>query len=212
MGAPGVIQPTQRWTSLHDTRSIASHYAFLKMFFLAALVLLVGRRSRARAVLAAGVFMGLLALDDMLELHEAMGGLINDHALSRVLSDRFAALGSHFGEHLVALVYAGAFAFILLAMQRSPDRVVRRFGLALVGYLALLGLCGVGFDFAHVVADLVLDRAVFVEKLASSLIALAEDGGELVAVSLGVGVVAVFLRRAPWGPAGQAMPTPQGQT
>lgn len=138
-----------------------------------------------------------------------MGGLINAHALSRVLSGRFAGLGSHFGELLVALVYAGAFALILLAMQRSPDRVVRRFGLALVGYLALLGLCGVGFDFAHVVADLVLDRAVFVEKLASPLIALAEDGGELIAVSLGVGVAAVFLRRAPWGPAAPTMPAPQ---
>jgi hypothetical protein len=209
MGAPGVIHPTQRWTSLHDARSIASHYAFAKMFLLAALVLLAGLRSRNRAVIAAGVFMTILAVDDMLELHEAMGGLINAHALSRVLSDRFVALGSHIGELLVALVYAGAFALILLAMQRSPERVVRRFGLALVGYLALLGLCGVGFDFAHVVADLVLDRAVFMEKLASSLIALAEDGGELIAVSFGVGLAAVFLRRAPWGTAAPAMPAPQ---
>lgn len=66
MGAPGIIHPTQRWTSLHDTRSIVSHYAFLKMFFFAALVLLVGLRSRSGAVLAAGVFMALLAVDDML--------------------------------------------------------------------------------------------------------------------------------------------------
>jgi hypothetical protein len=47
------------------------------------------------------------------------------------------------------------------------------------------------------------------EKLASSLIALAEDGGELIAVSFGVGLAAVFLRRAPWGTAAPAMPAPQ---
>jgi hypothetical protein len=99
--------------------------------------------------------------------------------------------GKDFGEILVSLGAASLLlGSIALCYWRSRDRTARSLTLALLPWLAVLALCGIGVDVAKRIM-----RVFYDTEWAVMIAGIVEDGGEMIAASFLTATVAyaVFL-------------------
>lgn len=147
-------------------------FQYIKVFWIVGLLVSLWWMRRLGMYLAwAAVYLYLLA-DDSLRIHEQLGGVIKT---AFDLRPAYGLRGQDFGELLVT----AGFGLILLVFLSVgfwfADRIARR-----ESYM-LLALTG-GIGFFGVVVDMLQSAAP--SGWVSSVFALAEDGGEMVLVSL----------------------------
>jgi len=172
--------------------SLPSLLQYAQLLGAVALFIWAYRAERTRARLAAAAIVGLILLDDALELHEAFGRRVAaDWDLPALLGLRPRDAGALiFAAALGAAILAAA----LWALRRASaaDRRLLRRVLALVGLMAFFAIV---VDSIHVLLPPKTTPTFF--------FATVEDGGELVvstamlAVALGQALAARETRSAP---------------
>ena len=123
-----------------------------------------------------------LCFDDAYEAHEQVGRQLGDWLAVQMGMDPRGHLLSFRWRDLGEALYLGGAALLILgplvAAYRRGGPVFRKASRRLAVMLLLLIICGIGFDLLHRNSLLQEFRAVV------HMIALMEDGGELVVVSL----------------------------
>ena len=155
-----------------NDRGFAANFLYLQevaVVLIATVLFLHHRREFVIGVLAA-MFLYVF-LDDAFLLHERVGLWLGE-AL------QFPAFGSMRPQDLGEIITFGAFGLIFAgllgfaSLRGSADE--RRTAQVLLGLLALLGFCGVGFDALHMLLD---------QPGLAMPLALLEDGGEMMVIS-----------------------------
>lgn len=158
--------------SLELDRGYGELFQYLKEYWIVLLLGFLAVQKRSPLYLAWSLLFSYLLLDDSLEIHEKLGGVIsNKLAFSSALNLR----AGDFGE-LVVSASVGLFFLIFIAIAyRFGDRTSRKTSKYLIMMLCALALFGIVVDMIHI---LVLYTSL------DPLLALVEDGGEMVVMSV----------------------------
>lgn len=157
--------------SLEEDRGYAEVFQYLKLFWASALLALLLLRTRVLAFGAWSLLFAYLLLDDAMQLHERFGVW----AAGRLdLGPALGLRGQDFGEWLASAVVLGTFVVLLGSAHLQRNRPGPTVSAPLFGLLLLLGVFGVMVDALHVA----------VRSLANTLLVVAEDGGEMLVVSV----------------------------
>jgi hypothetical protein len=169
----------------------------LKWLGASLLLVALAVRRRAMIYLAWVAIFFYFLVDDAASIHERWGGRLAaelqlDH-IQRIYIARFPGMflrSQDFGEMTVALIVAAAIAVILVlswpARNAARERTVTKL---LIAWLGLFAFFAVGVDMVHVMAMPVSAPATY-------MLALVEDGGEMICASLLVGGLAMELARS----------------
>lgn len=158
--------------SIEKDRGFAEIYQYVKTFWATALLMAVYLRVRTGIYLAWGVVTGFLLMDDALSLHESLGRIA---VASFDLQPAFALRSQDFGELMVVGVIGATLLALVAAMHRRADAPARAHSWQLLQMLLLLAVFGVVFDLVHSMAG---------SGTPAAFVALLEDGGEMVVMSL----------------------------
>jgi hypothetical protein len=159
--------------ALDTDLGMAELYQYVKLLWLLGCLGVAFCQTRRGAFIAWAGFFALLLLDDVAQLHEN-GGRYFARALG--LAGALGLRGVDYGELIVAAIIAAIGVTIVLATLRKTDRASRQLSLDMFALLCVLAMFAVALDAVH----------SFTYARAPALIdvlALAEDGGELVVVS-----------------------------
>lgn len=168
--------------SLEMERGFGEVYQYLKEYWIALLLLLIGVRRRIPVFVAWSALFGYLLADDSFELHERLGSAL---ARGLALPEDWLIRGRDVGEVLVAGgMGVLALAVIGLTHVRSDARA-RWVSGRLLRRLALLVFFGVGVDAVH---------QMFAPGAVSTLLGTVEDGGEMAVMTAIVWLVAGLYR------------------
>jgi hypothetical protein len=160
--------------SIEQDRGLAEIFQYLKQFVLAACLLVAFVRTRGWAFAGWGVFFGFLLLDDVLEIHEQIGRVLGSQL---GIPTVFGLRTDDYGEIAYSvLVGLGVVAFVMLIFRRGGD-VSRRVSADLLCLLGVLALFAVFFDTVHTIA-------YYRAPALAQMLALLEDGGEMLVMSL----------------------------
>jgi len=168
--------------SLELERGFGEVYQYLKEYWIALLLLVVGLRQGAPVLVAWAGLFGYLLVDDAFALHERLGAAISG---SLALPDGWPLRDRDVGEVLVAGavgVLALAAIGVAHALSEPPARQVSR---RLLRLLALLALFGVGVDAVH---------QMFAPGVWYTALGVVEDGGEMVVMTAVVWLAARLYR------------------
>lgn len=163
---------------LEQPLSVPSVLQWLELSAAVVLLVLAYARLRKPAYAAASAILGVVAIDDALELHERIGAWAED-------SLALPAIGGLEAHDLGELAFGGFLGLIILiliawAWIRS-ERPERTFIALMAGLMALLGLFGFVVDVFHAAAP--------EGSLREAFIGTVEDGGELIVATLTLAVV-----------------------
>jgi len=189
LGIVGAISENANFAIDRD-RGYAEVYEYIKMFWIALGLGGLAWRQRQALYGLGGLLFAFLAVDNIMELHEQLGAWSADafalEAGARVL-----------GSDMVQIAYWGGIGAATLLVgwrlyrQADPpaQRLGQRFLLGLVG----LAVFGVAVDTLHSIVRLATGSVFWDE-----LLAVVEDGGELVVISwiCAVALTATFRDRA----------------
>lgn len=174
--------------AIDQDRGLAEWYGYVKLSVVVVGLLIWAVRHRSRAMLAWAAAFGYVLLDDAMLVHEALGSsLASAVSFPSVLGLREQDLG----ELLVWLAAGLVLGTAVLVAHRRSQGAERRTSLALGVLFGLLIFCGLVLDMVH--------QALGGNRWLNALLTLAEDGGELLVVSVVVFVV-VSSRWAPHSP------------
>lgn len=161
-------------------RGYAEVFQYLKLAFVLLLVVVLAVERRSWRMLAWLPPFAYLLADDALRIHED-GGLIAAELLG--LEAALGLRARDFGEIVVALAAGGACLVLLVVAYFFADRRERWLFRALTALVALLAVFGIGLDLVH--------QAVSGGATGLDWLAVAEDGGEMIVVTL---MVVLLLR------------------
>jgi hypothetical protein len=172
--------------SIEQDRALPELFQYLKQALLSVGLFVLFLRTRGWIFLAWAAFFGFLMLDDMLEFHERVGKAVGP---TLGLPSVFGLRMDDYGE----IAYAGVVGlclvtFVGLALRRG-DLLARRLSSDLLCLLAALAMFAVLFDTLHTIA-------YFRAPVLAQVLALLEDGGELLVMSLITAYVADTLHNA----------------
>jgi hypothetical protein len=159
--------------SLEADGGLAEFYQYMKQFWLVICLTAAYFQRRETPFLCWSGLFGFLLLDDAVQIHERAGIWLGRQL---GLPAAFGLRPDDFGELIVAGFVGGTLLLTLaftLWRERGPSWRMSRDLLILTGALAA---CGVVLDTIHVVA-------YFRAPAFSSLLAMLEDGGEMLIVS-----------------------------
>jgi hypothetical protein len=157
----------------------------IEVLVVAGLVVL-WRRTRSSHLLVWALTYAYVAIDDTIQIHEHVGRLLI--RLTGGTDAQFGIRTQDIGE-LVSWAIAGAvFATALYLTYRSAPDDIRWIGRRIAAVFAMLVFCGIVLDTVDRVIDPSWHQIMRVSVL-------AEDGGELLAVSLALAFVASLLER-----------------
>lgn len=188
LGIIGAISENANFAIDRD-RGYAEVYEYIKMFWIA--LGLGGLAWRQQQVLygLGGLLFAFLAVDNIMELHEQLGAWS---------ADAFALeAGAHvLGSDMVQIAYWGSIGIATLLVgwrfYRRADPSARRLGQRLLLGLAGLAVFGVAVDTLHSIVGLATGSVFWDE-----LLAVVEDGGELVVMSWICAVVLIAIADLP---------------
>lgn len=169
----GVISD-EGFTLTYD-RSYAEVFQYVKIYWLILLLLGMACVRRSLVCAALGSIFCFMLLDDYAMLHETWGEAL---AEQWNLQPMWMLKGYDFGELFVLGGYTLASCAILAAAYLRANVAERRLVWDTFRLLVVLGIFVVGVDLLHALA---------LPELISNCIGAAEDGGEMLAVSLLVG-------------------------
>lgn len=167
------------WLGNHDYSmdsydGMASIYQYIKQIWLAGCLALAYLQTRNKVFVGWTLLFAYLLLDDALELHELLGEMIASWlGLPAMLGLRPRDLG----EILVAAaIGCVALGLVGIAFRRGGNEA-RELSADLMCLLAALAVFGVFFDTLHTIT-------YFKAPSVTEFIALVEDGGELLVISV----------------------------
>lgn len=156
---------------VHRDHSVPEFYQYIKLGWAVALVVLLGWVARSWQPTFWAPLFALLLLTDAASVHEQAGGWL------ATLLDLPAILGLRprdLGELIVAAAFVIPSVVIIAFTWRRTSARLRRFHVTIVALLGLLAVFGLVFDLLH---------SATTHPPADQLLALLEDGGEMLAVS-----------------------------
>lgn len=182
---------------LGTDRSYPEVFQYLKWGTASVLLLVLAWKRRAGTYVVWAVLSLYLLLDDSQWIHERAGRwlveMLNLRAFEEVYQrhfEYFMLYAQDFGELIFALALAAAVAVALLLFWPGSDaareRIVTK---RLIAWVVLFAFFAVGVDMLHVMAWEIYPPAI-------ELLAIVEDGGEMICASLLVGGLALELARA----------------
>lgn len=160
--------------SLEADRGLAEYFQYLKQAAVIVAMLVCWLRTKSPTFFVWSLFFALMLYDDSHSLHERVGAEL---AAAWALPGLFGLRPQDLGELVFALA-VGVGTLGVLAVVSARDRgasLVPSINVVLL--LAALAVCGVLVDAVHVVA-------YFSGSRLSWLLAVVEDGGELLVMSL----------------------------
>jgi hypothetical protein len=163
-----------RHFSLEADRGIAEYYQYLKQAIVVLAMLWCWRRTKAPSFFVWSLFFALMLYDDSHSLHEGVG---EDLAAAWALPGVFGLRPQDLGELLFAAAVGVLTVSLLLAVNAFERGAAAAHTLNVVLLLAALAVCGVLVDAIHVIAYFSGSRLAWV-------LAVIEDGGELLIMSL----------------------------
>jgi hypothetical protein len=160
--------------SLEADRGLAEYCQYIKQAIVVLAMLWCWHRTRVRTFVIWSVFFALMLYDDSHSLHERMG---EELAATWVLPG-FAGLRPQDVGELLFAAAVGAFTISSLLLVNAHERgAAKAHTLNVVLLLAALAVCGVLVDAIHVIAH-------FSGSRFSWVLAVIEDGGELIVMTL----------------------------
>lgn len=163
--------------SIAEDRGYAEFFQYAKTLSLAGLLGLLAYRTRS---LIYGVWSALFCLlfcDDAFSIHENLGVLISN---ALALNPMFYVRSQDLGEIIVFATYGIVIlAALLLAHRFDHNQTTRRTSVGIIMFLLALGGFAVVVDMLHVQAG-----SFALPRIILGLLTIAEDGGEMVVVSL----------------------------
>ncbi|MEH6728739.1 MAG: hypothetical protein V7703_21550 [Hyphomicrobiales bacterium] len=181
----------QIW-SLASDHSIPEFFGYAKLLMAAVLLFMAFRKTTHLIWWSWSIIFGLLAADDMLQLHEQGGDWI---AGFLPISSIGGIELHHYGELAIyALLGAIALTVLIKGLLYTPVPIAAKSGFFLVVATGLV-VCGIGIDLissATYFQD--TDNSTTVSKVLYGALIIAEDGGEALFMTLGcAGAYAVWL-------------------
>jgi hypothetical protein len=157
--------------SLERDRGYAEVFQYVKLFWIALLLGAAFVKSRRVIYCSWALLFAYLLLDDSFQIHERFG---YQAAMFFAYKPLLGLRPQDFGELTITAVVGGTFLLLLATGYLFTDQPQRMFSIALGGLLAVIALFGVGVDMLH---------SALAWSAIDSLLALLEDGGEMLAVS-----------------------------
>ena len=153
---------------------MAELYQYLKLLWLLGCLAVAFRQTRRGVYLAWAALFALLLLDDVVQLHETAGVHI---AKALGLAAAFGLRDVDYGELIYAAGVGTVAVALVLVTVRRGFRASRQFSADMLFLLFVLAIFGVGFDAVHTFTYFRMPALV-------DVLALIEDGGELLVVSV----------------------------
>jgi hypothetical protein len=165
--APEVVQ----FYRISEQGSLGEFAGYIATQMAVIFIALVAMRLRSTLHVMIAVLLQYLMLDDMFMLHETIGtGIAKLFGTGDYLFPAQAL-----GELCFGLFFCSAVVVVFVMATRSSTSYLRSLAALLFAPLCLLAFCAVGVDFFHALVP----RSA---KYLDGIVALAEDGGELVAM------------------------------
>jgi hypothetical protein len=171
--------------SLELERGFGEVFQYLKEYWAALLLLLLAVRHRAPLFAVWSGMFGYLLADDMFALHERLGEAL---APRLGLVDTVTLRGRDVGEVLVAAAVGGLVLVAVAVAYARSNPMARRASGRLLRLVVLLAVVGVGVDLLH---------QLVTPGFWSTVLAVVEDGGELLVMTAIVWFVANLYRKRP---------------
>jgi hypothetical protein len=158
--------------SLSRDRGYAEFFQYTKELWVAVLFLLLGIRHRSGLYLAFSFMFLYFLIDDSLEVHEQVGGLLASFwGLQPALGLRAVDFGELIVYGAFGLLFIGLIALMYLFSEPSIRRIARH----LIGMTAVLAVFGVLIDMIGIMVDHPgIERTLVV----------VEEGGEMLVMSV----------------------------
>lgn len=158
--------------SIETDRGYAEIFQYLKEYWIALVLGFLALRKHSATYLGWSLLFFYILLDDSLQIHENLG-----YGLSRKLSflPNFNLRPEDFGELIISGCVGLFFLIFIGTAYRFSDRLSRKISRYLIRMLLALALCGIVFDIMHVALNF---------RILRTIIALLEDGGELIVMSV----------------------------
>jgi hypothetical protein len=177
-------------------RSYPEVFQYLKWGAASALLLALAWKRRAWIYAIWSVLFLYMLVDDSSKVHERTGKwlvkTLDLRAFEEIYQrhfEYFMLYAQDFGEMIVALALGTATMFVLLLSWPARDAVRERVVTKrLIAWVVLFAFFAVGIDMLHVMAWEIYPPAI-------ELLAIVEDGGEMICASLLVGGLALELAR-----------------
>lgn len=158
--------------SLEAERGYAEVFQYIKEYWIAILLVFLAIRTRSFLYLSWSLLFFYLFLDDSLQIHEKLG----DYLSIKFSLISFFNIGSEgFGEIIVSASACLIFGTLIAISYQFGDRISRNVSKTLIKFLLALAFFGIVVDTLHV---------IFNNSLIETLLAIVEDGGELIIMSL----------------------------
>lgn len=177
-----------RWLNIGQERGYVEMWEGVVGSVTVALLLACFARRRQEVHLGLAALFVLVVGDNLLQLHERAGVLV-----ARALGRDEMSLARHAGELAALLLMGASAAGAFLATYRRSDAAARRSALAGLGVVATLAFFAVGVDAAHALVSALTPLS----PGADAAFTLVEDGGETVAISLGLAFAWALFRATP---------------
>lgn len=156
--------------------SYSEFLQYVKFFWLVVLALWAGWTQRRWRLAGWILIFGYLLLDDALQLHERVGRWITD-----LRNPGVHVPDASFGEAVGILIPLAACLILAVLLYREPRPTDRRDHVPVIVLLGATAFFGIGVDLVH---SWLVDTSA-----PGDLLAVVEDGGEQVMVSILVAVV-----------------------
>lgn len=167
---PPILDVTEEW-------NIAGIILYLKLLAITVLLFMSMRRSRERMFGAFAIVFAILLIDDTLQFHEIGGEAL---IVAMQLQSAWGLAAQDLGELIVWCV-TGAICVALLAIGiYLGSRRARLLSRYYLGAIVALGIVGIVFDMIHSA----LETTIGGEAVLSFATGLAEDGGEMLVLSV----------------------------
>ena len=171
--------PLRDWFSISQERAVPEWWQYAKFAFAVIAMIGLARAWEARSLYAWALLFAFFLVDDSLGAHEA-GGTVLSAALGG--AHPFAQSGQAIGELLFVGIVAAIFFPALFHIWRHGTGAARRLSATLFGLVGMLAFFGVAVDFLRAGFDYA--------EFGGRMMTVAEDGGEMVSVSLMVAYLA----------------------
>lgn len=153
---------------------IPETFNYFQLGLVSIVLVLIYHRSRVPTYLILALIFAYALFDDALQLHEQLGVVL---AAALVLPDLWGVSGRDIAQPLYFAIVAGVFAPMLLGGWFYANPTHRRFSISIIALFCALAFFAVFVDFVHVfVANY--------SRIANQALALVEDGGEMLVVTL----------------------------
>ena len=149
-------------------------FNYFKLCLVSAVLMLIYRRSRVPMYLILALIFAYAFLDDALLLHEQLGSVL---AEALALPDKWGLKGRTYGQPLYFAIVAGVSAPMLLGGWIYANSTHRRLSATMIASLCALAFFAVFVDIVHA---FVAGHSL----IAKHALALVEDGGEMLVVTL----------------------------